>query len=174
MRGSESWTIACSKSSLKCLKIIKIYAKTYLFLDNNMMKVMATIQFLRRRSCGGFCPQTGRSTSRCYVAWTEEAPKGIYDHCGHFCIFFLFWTLFWDHFFALFYCFLRLSSLFPFKTLFSPHSCRFQEATWPLPGERRRVPTWKIVFCLCLRSKYHKGIESLNLRAVINVFERVI
>ena len=66
----------------------KFMPNIYLFLDNNMIKVMATIQFLRRRSCGGFCPQTGRSTSRCCVAWTAEAPKGIYDHCGHFCNFY--------------------------------------------------------------------------------------
>ena len=47
----------------------------------------------------------------------------------------------WRPFFALLNCFLRFPNSFPFKTLFSPHSCRFREATWPLPGERQRVPT---------------------------------
>ena len=68
-----------------------------------MIKVMATIQFLRRRSCGGFCPQTGRSTSRCCVAWTAEAPKGIYDHCGPFGNFFIL-NFVWRPFFALLNC----------------------------------------------------------------------
>ena len=121
------------------------WPKVCLFLQNNMIKVMATIQFLRRRSCGGFCPQTGRSTSRCYVAWTAEAPKGIYDHCGPFGNFFIL-NFVWRPFFALLNCFLRLLNSFPFKTLFTPHSCQFRGATWPLPGEHQRAPTWKKCF----------------------------
>ena len=81
----------------------KFMPNIYLFLDNNMIKVMATIQFLRRRSCGGFCPQTGRSTSRCCVAWTAEAPKGIYDHCGPIGNFFIL-NFVWRPFFALLNC----------------------------------------------------------------------
>ena len=150
--------------------------KIYLFLDNNMIKVMATIQFLRRRSCGGFCPQTGRSTSRCCVAWTEEAPKGICDHCGPFYnIFFILnfvwkpyflhcWIAFWD-------C--RIHFLLKLCSHLIPAGSRRRHGRYQENVEEFQLEKF-LFLCLCHCSNYYIDIETLNLRGVINVFERVI
>ena len=73
--ANMKWTMACWKKSLKCLQILLISIILFSVLWIMVKNLWLTIQSLRRRSYAGCCPQTGRWTSHCCDGWTGEAPK---------------------------------------------------------------------------------------------------
>ena len=117
-----------------------------------------TIRSLRRRSYAGCYPQTGRSTSRCCAGWTEGAPKCVSES----------------------YRCLPGKLFYVDNKLWTPHSSRFQVATWPWSKAHQRAPTERNVgvyfmesFCWNCSSaeipKLYRSIPILMTKIVVKM-----